>query len=100
LSNFFVVLTNFQSWFQFKDGRWYATEKFDTHSKCLTYDFKVDGDGDKYVEQNSVLTGLKRFSVDNKAIYKGRLASPYISEPANMIVKFPLSKSFVINCTI
>lgn len=44
------------------------------------------------IEQNSVLTGLKRFSVDNKVKYRGKLSAPYVSEPANMIVRFPLSK--------
>ena len=27
---------------QFRKGRWYATEQFDTKSKCLTYDFKEE----------------------------------------------------------
>ena len=44
------------------------------------------------MEQTSVLTGLRRFSVDNKVKYRGRLAAPYVSEPANMIVRFTLSK--------
>jgi len=85
---------------RFKDGRWYATEKFDTSSKCLTYEFKDDPDGEYLVEQTSVLTGLRRFSVDNKVKYRGKLVAPYTSEPANMIARFPLSvlgtASFVI----
>jgi len=84
---------------RFSDGIWYATEKFDTQSKCLTYEFKEDSDGEYVVEQTSVLTGLRRFSVDNKVKYRGRLAAPYVSEPANMIVRFtlnPLTASFVI----
>ena len=51
------------------------------------------------MEQTSVLTGLRRFSVDNKVKYRGRLAAPYVSEPANMIVRFtlnPLTASFVV----
>merc|ERR1712020_688172 len=58
-----------------KDGLWYAVEKFDTTSKCLTYEFKDDPNGEK-------------------------LVAPYVSEPANMIARFPLSllgtASFVI----
>jgi len=88
------------NWDKFRAGRWYATEKFDTSSKCLTYDFKEDEDGDFLVEQTSVLTGLRRVSVDNKVKYRGRLAAPYVSEPANMLVRFTLnpfgSASFVI----
>jgi len=83
-----------------KDGLWYAVEKFDTTSKCLTYEFKDDPNGEYLVEQTSVLTGLRRFSVDNKVKYRGKLVAPYVSEPANMIARFPLSllgtASFVI----
>ncbi len=69
-------------------------EKFDTSSKCLTYDFVGESGKEMYVEQRSTLTGLSRLSFDNKAIYKGRLVVPKSSEPANMIVRFPLSKFF------
>merc|ERR1719464_2002705 len=82
-----------------KDGLWYAVEKFDTTSKCLTYEFKDDPNGEYLVEQTSVLTGLRRFSVDNKVKYRGKLVAPYVSEPGNMIVRFtlnPLTASFVI----
>jgi hypothetical protein len=67
-------------------------EKFDTSSKCLTYDFQGESGKEMFVEQRSTLTGLARLSFDNKAIYKGRLVVPKSSEPANMIVRFPLSK--------
>ena len=67
-------------------------EKFDTSSKCLTYDFVGQSDTEMFVEQRSTLTGLSRLSFDNKAIYKGRLVVPKSSDPANMIVRFPLSK--------
>jgi len=77
---------------QFRNGRWYAMEKFDTSSKCLTYDFQGESGKEMFVEQRSTLTGLARLSFDNKAIYKGRLVVPKSSEPANMIVRFPLSK--------
>lgn len=58
----------------------------------MTYEFKEDEDGDFLVEQTSVLTGLRRVSVDNKVKYRGRLAAPYVAEPANMLVRFTLSK--------
>ena len=77
---------------QFRNGRWYAMEKFDTSSKCLTYDFTGEADGEMFVEQRSTLTGLARLSFDNKAIYKGRLVAPKSTDPANMIVRFPLSE--------
>ena len=41
-----------------------------------------------------MFTGLRRVSVDNKVKYRGRLDAPYVSEPANMIVKFTLSKYY------
>ena len=77
---------------QFRDGVWYATEKFDASNKCLTYEFYTDSDGEYMVEQRSVEDKLNKLSIDNKFIYKGRLTAPYSSEPANMIVKFQLSK--------
>ena len=87
----FTSLKKISILLQFKNGKWYATEKFDTSSQCLTYDFKEEN-GDKVVEQTSVLTGLRRVSVDNKVKYRGRLAAPYVSEPGNMVVRFTLSK--------
>ena len=78
---------------QFRTGRWFAMEKFGTtQSKCFTYDFGEDADGFMFVEQNRVLKGLKRFSLDNKYVYKGRLAAPSRAEPGRMIVRFPLIK--------
>ena len=61
----------------------------------MTYEFKDDPDGEYLVEQTSVLTGLRRFSVDNKVKYRGKLVAPYTSEPANMIARFPLSESII-----
>ena len=58
----------------------------------MTYEFKDDPNGEYLVEQTSVLTGLRRLSVDNKVKYRGKLVAPYTSEPANMIARFPLSK--------
>jgi len=88
------------NWGKFRAGRWYAAEKFDTKSSCLTYDFKEDEDGDYLVEQTSVLTAARRVSVDNKVKYRGRLAAPDVNEPANMEVKFTLNPfgkaSFVV----
>ena len=44
------------------------------------------------MDQTRVLRDLKRFSIDNKYHYKGRLAIPNGSQPANMQVRFPLSE--------
>ena len=43
----FIVTCKFLSLLQFSEGRWYAMEKFDTSSKCFTYDFGEDEDGFK-----------------------------------------------------
>ena len=78
---------------QFKDGRWYAVEKFDTtQSKCITYNFQEDENGFKEIVQNSEITSLERVAVDNKFRYVGKLATPSPSNPANMLVRFQLSK--------
>ena len=78
---------------QFKDGRWFAVEKFDTtQSKCITYDFQEDDAGFKEIVQNSEITSIERLSVDNKFRYVGKLATPSSSNPANMLVRFQLSK--------
>ena len=37
--------------FQFSSGLWYVTQKFDTKSTCLTYEFKTDNLGFKSIEQ-------------------------------------------------
>ena len=93
LSLLFVIIL-FLFLFQFMEGKWYATEKFGTtQSKCMTYNFGEDEDGFKYVEQHSVLSAPKNLlSLDNKFKYKGRLTAPYSANPAQMIVRFPLSK--------
>merc|ERR1712183_1127954 len=38
-------------WDQFSSGVWYVTDKFDTKSTCLTYQFKTDNLGFKSIEQ-------------------------------------------------
>ena len=79
--------------FQFESGRWYAVEKFDTtQSKCITYDFQEDENGFKEIVQNSEITSLERLSVDNKFRYVGKLATPSSSRPADMLVRFQLSR--------
>jgi len=87
-------------WNRFKDGRWYAVEKFDTtQSKCITYNFQEDENGFKEIVQNSEITSLERVAVDNKFRYVGKLATPS-KNPANMLVRFQLnffgSASFVV----
>ena len=82
---------------QFKNGRWYAVEKFDTtQSKCITYNFQEDENGFKEVIQNSEITAIERLSVDNKFRYVGKLATPSSSNPADMLVRFQLSKSLKV----
>ena len=74
-------------------GRWYAVEKFDTSSRCLTYDFLEDEMGDREIVQTSEISPLKKLTVDNKVKYTGQLTFPRSSTEADMIVKFPLSES-------
>lgn len=85
-------------WTEFREGRWYAIEKFGTtQSKCLTYDFGEDENGFRFIEQHSAIKGLSRFSVDNKYKYKGRLTAPYRADPGRMVVRFPLSNNDLVN---
>lgn len=96
----FPAMSGFD-WNEFREGRWYAMEKFGTtQSECFTYDFGEDEIGHKFIEQNSVLKAPKRLSVSNKYRYKGRLDTTSSSEPANMVVRFPLNilgrSSFVV----
>ena len=55
--------------------------------------FKCDPLLHREVVQTSVLNPLKKLTVDNKVVYTGKLTFPRSSTPADMIVKFPLSKN-------
>jgi len=72
-------------------GRWYAVEKFDTSSRCLTYDFDEDEMGERSIVQTSEINTLKKLTVNNKVKYTGKLTFPRSTQQADMIVKFPLS---------
>ena len=79
--------------FQFKQGTWYAVEKFGTkQAKCVTYDFQEDDFGFREVIQHSENTFIERLSFDNNVRYVGKLATISSSTPADMIVRFQLSK--------
>jgi len=86
--------------FQFSSGVWYVTEKFDTKSTCLTYEFKTDNLGFKSIEQINQIPYTDKLGIDNHYIYTGKLYTPQESKPANMIVRFPLniigSSNFVV----
>jgi len=46
----FTPMSGFD-WDKFSSGLWYVTQKFDTKSTCLTYEFKTDNLGFKSIEQ-------------------------------------------------
>ena len=78
---------------QFKQGTWYAVEKFGTkQAKCVTYDFQEDDFGFREVVQHSENTLMERLTFDNNVRYVGKLASTSSSTPADMIVRFQLSQ--------
>merc|ERR1712232_780605 len=74
-------------WDQFSAGLWYVTEKFDTKSTCLTYEFKTDNLGFKSIEQVNQIPYTNKLGIDNHYIYTGKLYTPQESKPANMIVR-------------
>merc|ERR1711970_105345 len=87
-------------WDRFSNGVWYVTQKFNTKSTCLTYEFETDNLGFKSIKQDRKLPFSDQVGVDNTYIYKGKLYAPSESSPAKMIVRFPLnvigSSSFVV----
>jgi len=98
----FTPLKNFD-WDRFSSDLWYVTEKFDTKSTCLTYRFKVDSYGFKNVEQVRQLPIKDVIGVDHDYRYTGKLFVPDESNPAKMVVRFPLnpagSASYVVTDT-
>merc|ERR1711953_1559445 len=86
----FTPMSGFD-WDKFSSGLWYVTQKFDTKSTCLTYEFKTDNLGFKSIEQINQIPYTNKLGIDNHYIYTGKLYTPQESKPANMIVRFPLS---------
>jgi len=91
------------SWEKFSEGRWFVTQKFDTKSSCLTYEFKTDNLGFKTIEQIRQLPYSKDIGVDHEYKYTGKLYAPSDATPAEMVVRFPLNivgeASFVVTDT-
>merc|ERR1719154_48810 len=87
-------------WEKFSSGVWYVTQKFDTKSTCLTYEFKTDNLGFKSIEQIRQLPFKDAVGIDHDYKYTGKLFVPQESVPSKMIVRFPLnaigSASYVI----
>jgi len=87
-------------WSRFSDGVWYVTNKFDTESSCLTYEFLVDNLGFKSIKQVRHLPLVRSTGLDHEYVYTGKLYAPQESTPAKMVVRFPLnalgSSSFVV----
>jgi len=87
-------------WTRFSEGIWYVTQKFDTKSSCLTYEFKTDNLGFKEIEQVRKLPLVSKTGLEHEYVYKGKLYAPSESTPAKMIVRFPLNvagaSSFVV----
>merc|ERR1712079_959468 len=95
----FTPMSGFD-WDKFSSGLWYVTQKFDTKSTRLTYEFKTDNLGFKSIEQINQIPYTNKLGIDNHYIYTGKLYTPQESKPANMIVRFPLniigSSNFVV----
>jgi len=87
-------------WEKFSSGVWYVTQKFDTKSTCLTYEFKTDNLGFKSIEQIRQLPFKDAVGIDHDYKYTGKLFVPQESVPSKMIVRFPLnaigSASYVV----
>merc|ERR1712025_1019294 len=87
-------------WDKFSSGVWYVTQKYNTKSTCLTYEFGRDGSGIKTVKQNRRLPFSDKIDVDNTYRYKGKIVTPSQDSPAEMVVRFPLNplgdSSFVV----
>jgi len=90
-------------WAKFSEGIWYVTQKFDTKSSCLTYQFKTDNLGFKSVEQIRQLPFKDAVGVDHDYKYTGKLYAPQEAVPSKMEVRFPLnalgSASYVVTDT-
>jgi len=90
-------------WTRFSAGIWYVTQKFDTKSSCLTYEFKTDNLGFKEIVQVRKLPLLAKTGLEHEYVYKGKLYAPSESTPAKMVVRFPLNvagaSSFVVLAT-
>lgn len=88
------------NWEKFSSNVWYVTQKFDTKSTCLTYEFKTDNLGFKSVEQIRQLPFKDAVGIDHDYKYTGKLFVPQESVPSKMIVRFPLnaigSASYVV----
>merc|ERR1712025_429490 len=78
-------------WDKFSSGVWYVTQKYNTKSTCLTYEFGSDGSGIKTVKQDRRLPFSDKIDVDNTYRYKGKLVTPNEDNPADMLVTFPLN---------
>jgi len=78
-------------WEKFSSGVWYVTQKFATKSTCLTYEFKTDNLGFKSIEQVRMIPYTDKLGIDNSYTYTGKLYTPQESQPARMIVRFPLN---------
>jgi hypothetical protein len=74
-------------------GKWYVIQKTSTGSKCLTDTYAKTNETGKYVIQQvseHLILGLT--SLNHEYTYEGILSVPESSDPARMVVRFPLSK--------
>lgn len=79
-------------WDRFKEGRWYAIEKFDTsQSRCLTYDFTNDAAGFRVLEQNGEFKDVDRLGLENKYTYRGRITEGLRTNAGQMKIRFTLN---------
>lgn len=73
-------------------GKWYVIQKTSTGSKCLTDTYAKTNETGKYVIQQvseHLILGLT--SLNHEYTYEGIITVPDSSDPATMVVRFPLS---------
>ncbi|XP_071450534.1 apolipoprotein D-like [Hetaerina americana] len=73
-------------------GKWYVIQKTSTASKCIFYNFTLGEEPGEYrIVQASEHFLLGLTNVDHAYVYTGALRMKNHSNPADMIVRFPLS---------
>lgn len=73
-------------------GKWYVIQKTSTGSKCLTDTYAKTNETGKYVIRQvseHLLLGLT--TLNHEYTYEGIITVPDSSDPARMVVRFPLS---------
>merc|ERR1712227_980365 len=93
----FTPMDNFD-WDRFS-GAWFVTRQFATRSSCVINAFQTDDTGSKTIKKISQIP-FRNNRFESRKIYSGKLSTPQASNPADMVLKYPLNiagdSSFVI----